>query len=157
MADRVPRLDVASRAKRPKTWNANEKEPDMTQTTRVDAADLPVERWDDPQRGSIAWRTLISANMTPTKGMTCGIAMLDPGDFFALHQHDEPEVYFGLSGDCAVMIDGIAHHLGPQIALFIAGNALHGIRAVEQPVRFFYCFACDSFDQIAYRFAKESA
>lgn len=129
----------------------------MNQTTRVDAADQPIERWDDPQRGSIAWRTLISADLTPTEGLTCGIAMLDPGDHFALHQHAEPELYFGMSGACDVMIDGIPHRLEPEIVLFIAGNALHGISAVDQPVRFFYCFARDRFDQITYRFAKDAA
>jgi quercetin dioxygenase-like cupin family protein len=156
MAGRVPRLDIASRTKRPKTI-PSKKEQTMNKTTRVDATALPAQRWDDPDRGSITWHTMISADVTPTQSLTCGIASLQPGDHFSLHQHDEAELYFGISGGCDVTIDGVVHRLEPEIVLFIAGNAMHGILKVEQPVRFFYCFARDSFDQIAYRFLKDRA
>ena len=155
MAGGVPRSDVAAGANQPKTKSGRSNEQQMNKTTRVDAAVLPVERWDDPSRGAITWQTLISAGTTATQGLICGIASLKPGDDLALHQHTEPEIYIGVAGECDVVVDGVSHQLGPEIVLFIAGNALHGIKAVDQPVRFFYCFARDGFDQIAYRFPKD--
>ena len=75
-----------------------------------------------------------------------------PGQFFAFHHHAEPEVYFGLEGTGIVLIDGTPHELKPGVALFIPGNAVHGIPMAIEPLRFFYTFATDSFDTITYHF-----
>lgn len=125
----------------------------MTQVVLVDEADRPTERWDTPARGSIAWKTLISGDVTATDTLVCGIAIMGAGDTFALHSHPQPEVYFGLEGAVMVHIDGTAHRLAPGVALFIPGNAVHGVLLADQPVRWFYTFAADAFGDIAYTFA----
>lgn len=116
---------------------------------------LPKEYWHDPGRGSICWQTLISAEITPTNSLVCGVATLEIGDDFALHHHAEPEVYFGIEGEAAVSVDGEACHLAPGVAIYIPANAVHGIAAVAMKLRYFYVFAADSFDTIDYRFATE--
>ncbi len=68
----------------------------MPTATVVDFAALPDERWDDPARGTIRFRTLVSAPATDSDEITCGVAMMAAGDTFALHSHPQPEVYFGL-------------------------------------------------------------
>ena len=123
---------------------------------RVDAASLPVERWDDPARGTIRFRTLISAPTTQTTGIVCGVAMLAVGETFALHSHAEPEVYFGLEGTGEVLIDGMPHSLAPGVALYIPGGAVHGVPLAKTPMTWFYTFAADRFDDIRYRFLHES-
>ncbi len=128
----------------------------MPTATRVDAALLPDERWDDPARGTIRYRTLISSPATDTCSIVCGVAIMAAGDTFALHSHAEPEVYFGLEGTGEVMIDGVAHELAPGVALFIPGGAVHGVPLALSPLRWFYTFATDSFDTIRYRFVHES-
>ena len=66
-----------------------------TTPTRLDAATLKEERWDVQARGSIRFRTLFSAQDTPTDSLVGGIAMLSAGDTFLLHSHAHAEVYNG--------------------------------------------------------------
>lgn len=128
----------------------------MTIPVQVDAALLPDERWEDPARGTIRYRTLISAPQTDTDRITCGVAMLDQGDTFALHSHPQPEVYFGLEGSGEVLIDGVAHRLAPGVALYIPGGAVHGVPLARSALKWFYTFAADSFTEITYNFPHES-
>jgi mannose-6-phosphate isomerase-like protein (cupin superfamily) len=123
---------------------------------RVDAADLPIERWEDQRRGTITFHTLISAPATASKDLVCGIAMLSKGDTFVLHSHPQAEVYFGLDGEDDVLIDGIPHRLAPGVALYIPGGAVHGIPQASADLRWFYTFAADSFSQINYHFPHEA-
>ena len=117
-----------------------------------DLADLQLEGWDTPGRGSICWQTLFTAGVTQTNSLVCGVATLEPGDDFALHSHHEPEVYFGVEGETTVMVDGTPCRLAPGAAIFIPSNAVHGIASVSERVRFFYVFAADRFEDITYTF-----
>lgn len=128
----------------------------MTTPTLVDEAALPVVLWDDPVRGTIRFRTLISAPQTDTSGIVCGVAMMALGDRFEMHAHPEPEVYFGLTGVGEVVIDGAPHRLAPGVALYIPGGAMHGITVLEAPLKWTYIFAADSLADIRYHFASET-
>ena len=120
---------------------------------RLDSATLPFATWDDPAKGTLHWQSLFSGGETPTDSLTCGIATIRPGEHFALHRHAHAEVYFGLEGRGTVLIDGKPHELAPGVALFIPGNAEHGVPSVTEPLRWFYVFAADSFDEITYHFS----
>jgi mannose-6-phosphate isomerase-like protein (cupin superfamily) len=126
-----------------------------TVATRIDAQDCAPARWEDPARGTLSWRTLISADLTPTDSLVCGVAEMQPGESFALHRHAEPEVYFGIEGVGDVVIDGVTHRLAPGVALYIPSMAEHGVPEVSGPLRWFYAFARDRFDQITYHFTQE--
>ena len=122
---------------------------------RIDAQDCAPARWDDPARGTLSWRTLISGEMTPSDALVCGIAEMQAGETFALHRHAEPEVYFGLEGAGDVLIDGVPHRLAPGVALYIPGMAEHGVPVATEAMRWFYTFARDRFDEITYHFTHE--
>lgn len=114
-----------------------------------------LETWDDPVRGTVRWRTLLSADRTPTTSMTVGVAEIEPGrpEAFYPHRHAESEVYYVLAGRGIVMIDGREHPVRPGTALFIPGDAEHGVRNTgTELLRLLYAFAVDSFDQIEYVF-----
>ena len=128
----------------------------MTTAVRMDAATLPDERWNDPARGTIRFRTLVSAPATDTRELVCGVAMLAPGETFALHSHPQAEVYFGLDGTGEVLVDGVPHRLAPGVALYIPGGAVHGVPLASAPLRWFYTFAADSFADIRYTFVHET-
>ncbi len=119
---------------------------------RLDTTTLPLATWDDPAQGTVHWQSIFSRGQTDTNSLTCGVGIIKPGEHFAMHRHTHAEVYFGLEGTGTVMIDGTPHTLSPGVALFIPGNAEHGIPAVTEPLRWFYTFAADSFDEITYRF-----
>lgn len=116
----------------------------------------PDECWDDPARGTIRFRTLISAPETDTRELVCGVAMMAPGETFALHSHSHAEVYFGLEGTGEVLVDGIAHPLAPGVALYIPGGAVHGVPVARAPLKWFYTFAADRFADIDYHFPHEN-
>lgn len=128
----------------------------MPSPTAVDANRLPDECWDDPSRGSIRFRTLFSAPKTDSDSLTCGVAIMAKGDTFPLHSHPQAEVYFGLDGEGDVLVDGVAHRLAPGIALYIPGGAVHGVPVADGPLRWFYCFAADSFGDIRYSFISQT-
>lgn len=123
--------------------------------SRVDENALQDEQWEDQTRGTIRFRTLISAPETPTDSLVCGIAMMSAGDTFVLHSHAHAEVYYGLEGEGEVTINGEQHRLAPGVALFIPGGAMHGIPLATGHLKWFYTFAADSFADIQYRFPHE--
>lgn len=119
---------------------------------RIDSTTLPHQTWDDPAKGTLSWQSLFSRGVTDTDSLTCGIATIRKGEHFAAHRHAHAEVYFGLEGRGTVVVDGQPHELSPGVALFIPGNAEHGIPQADETLRWFYTFAADSFDEILYRF-----
>lgn len=127
------------------------------ETVFVDPADLPVERFADSSFGTVHWRTVFCGDRTPTEAMTCGLASLETGDYLALHRHAPPEIYFGVSGTARVVIDGVSHVLRPGTAVFIPGNAVHGIFAEDGPASFFYVFATDRFSEVEYNILPDIA
>lgn len=118
--------------------------------------DGPLDFWDD-DRGRLSFASLLSADRTPTSGMTVGVAVLRPGERLALHRHEPAEVYLILEGRVEMTLDGAVHELDSGAVVFIPGNVTHGVRAVgDVTARFFYVLASDSFDDVQYDFSPAS-
>jgi mannose-6-phosphate isomerase-like protein (cupin superfamily) len=121
--------------------------------TVIHEALVPPDGWNDPRRGRLKWRTLFSQGLTPTEGITCGVAELGPGDRLERHRHAPPEVYYVVAGEGVVFLDGSEIMVKAGAAVFIPGMAEHGVRQTgKAPLRFFYVFAVDSFDSVDYLF-----
>jgi mannose-6-phosphate isomerase-like protein (cupin superfamily) len=121
----------------------------------VNEADVEWEHSHDPAEGILRWRTLTSADRAPTDSLTSGVAEIDPGEQLALHRHAQAEIYYLLQGRGIMTIDGMERPVGPGMAVFIPGNAEHGIRNVgTETLRFFYAFAVNSFDQVEYVYER---
>lgn len=111
--------------------------------------DCPEEGWGD----LVTWRTLISADRTPTEALTVGTAEIQPGapTDGARHRHEAPEVYYFLTGAGLVDIAGTEHPVEPGTAVFIPSNEWHFVTNTgSEPLRLLYAFAVDRFDDIAY-------
>lgn len=121
----------------------------------VQEESCPLEGWDDPVRGKVAWRTLLSGDRTPTSQLTLGVTELGPGQPspFLPHRHAQAEIYYVLSGEGVVTLGGVEHALRAGSSVFIPGNALHGARNTGREVlRMLYVFAADSFSDVHYFF-----
>jgi mannose-6-phosphate isomerase-like protein (cupin superfamily) len=106
---------------------------------------------------ALSWRTLIDKNLTPTSGMTAGVIDMLPGAVGKLHWHAQAEIYFVLSGQGRVEIDGISHALKSESLVFIPGNAPHALTNTgQEDLRIFYIFAADGMADITYVFPDGS-
>jgi quercetin dioxygenase-like cupin family protein len=106
-----------------------------------------------PVRGPAEWKTLISAGLTRSEGLTLGVARLPPGGSLHRHHHAQHEAYFVLEGTGIVTIDGRPRVVAPGAAVFIPGNALHSVTATgERHLRFAYVLVADAFEDVEYVF-----
>lgn len=119
----------------------------------INAAQVPFEGGTDPAYGTVRWRTLVNGNPDAPKEFVLGVAEFEAGGTLLPHRHDPAEFYFGLEGSGIVTIDGVEHDIGPGIALYVPGNAEHGVVAGPDGLRFSYGFAEPSFGGITYRFS----
>ena len=120
----------------------------------ISERDVARDSWDDATKGVLGFRTLFSAGTTATRALTAGIADLDPGGWLGLHRHAPAEIYYIVEGHGTSTLDGAGHAVSAGTAVYIPGGAEHGIRNTgPAPLRFFYAFAVDSFDEVTYRFS----
>lgn len=118
-----------------------------------------VERatWSDPIRGEVGFRTLFGGALRTTD-FTAGVTELEVGGWLGHHRHEPSEIYYVLSGEGVLSVDGQEHPVRAGTAAFIPSNSEHAIRnATNDRLRFFYVFAVDSFEQIEYRFTAGRA
>jgi mannose-6-phosphate isomerase-like protein (cupin superfamily) len=121
----------------------------------VHESECDVEDWSASGRDGVSWRTLLSADRTPTDSLTMGIAEIAPGspDEFHLHHHEPAEAYFILSGTGAMSIDGEVQNVRTGSAIFVPSNSVHAIANTgDEVLRLLYVFAVDSFDDVTYVF-----
>ena len=130
----------------------------MSEPSFVDEAEREWETWPDTlveERGHIFWKTLVSGDVTPSDGLTLGVARLAPGEELRAHRHEQAEVYLVTSGEALVTVDGEARSVGPGAAVFIPGNAVHSCANTgANELRFAYVFAADSFADVEYVFEQ---
>ena len=58
-------------------------------------------------------------------------------------------MYYGLEGNARVTAGGREFLLSEGVALFIPGDIEHAVHA-DQPARFFFAFAADSYSDVEY-------
>ena len=130
---------------------------ERTSSLIAGAGDRSREGWSTPDRGDATWFTLFSSDITPTRSLSAGIMELLPkGEGLKLHRHAQPEIYYVAEGAGAVTIDGIETVVSAGCAVFIPGDAEHGIRNMADTVlRIFYVFPTDCFSEVIYRFPDQ--
>ncbi|MBP0483798.1 cupin domain-containing protein [Sagittula sp. M10.9X] len=121
----------------------------------ANADHAPLEGGEDPAFGTVRWRTIFDADRTATSAMVLGVAEFGPEGTLAPHRHAPAEIYFGLSGNGVVTIDGVAHGIAPGVALYLPPDVEHGTVAGPEGLRFLYVFPRDRFAEVEYRFTAE--
>lgn len=115
--------------------------------------DAPLETWDPGNAPGVSWRTLTSADRTPSAELTSGVCFLQVGGKLPRHHHTQAEVYHFIAGTCAVRVDDELFTVNAGDTVFVPGSAWHEIANVGDDVaQLFYVFATASFDQIEYHY-----
>jgi len=120
----------------------------------VRAEDLPEEGGVDPTVGTVTWRTMISADRTPSCDLTIGIAEFPPHGTLNAHRHLPPEFYLGLSGTGVVTIEGVPHVISKNVGVYIPANAEHDVLAGSKGLSMAYGFAQAAFTDVDYVFSN---
>src|SRR3712207_6249897 len=99
----------------------------MSEPLVVHVSDIALEQWSDPVRGHVGFRTLLGGPDTRTADFTAGVTELEPGGWLGLHRHEPSELYFVLTGDGVMTIDGAEHAVSAGTAAYIPGDREHAI------------------------------
>jgi mannose-6-phosphate isomerase-like protein (cupin superfamily) len=104
-------------------------------------------------QGSMSWFNLFDSTISPTKGMTVGIAEVPPGGSGTAHWHSQAEVYYILLGHGHMDIDDISYPVQQDDAIYVPGNAKHNIfNKSDAVLKILYIFPTDSLNEIEYQF-----
>jgi quercetin dioxygenase-like cupin family protein len=99
----------------------------------------------------VTWRTLTSADRTPTRTLTSGVCEIEPGCALDLHRHPPLELYYFLEGTGVVRLGDREQRVGPGTTIAIPGDVPHAIRNDGTSLlKLFYVFPVDSFSEVVY-------
>lgn len=114
----------------------------------VEEAEAPIEGGEDD---GVTWRTLTSADRTPTALITSGVCEILPGGALQIHRHSALELYYFLEGTGVVTLGSGEHAVRPGTTISIPADTAHGIRNDGACVlKLFYAFPVDSFAEVVY-------
>ncbi len=114
----------------------------------IEEREVALESGED--RG-VVWRTLTSADRTPTGDLTSGVCEIEPGCELALHRHPPLELYYFLAGRGVVTLGSRDHPVQTGSTVSIPGNTPHRIRNTGTAVlKLFYVFPTASFSDVEY-------
>jgi quercetin dioxygenase-like cupin family protein len=119
----------------------------------VQSDTVPLEAWEADKAPGVSWRTLTSADRTPSRELSSGVCYLQVNGELPRHHHAQAEVYHFIAGTCGVLVNDELFTVNAGDTVFIPGNAWHQITNVGNDMaQLFYCFATASFDQIEYHY-----
>jgi quercetin dioxygenase-like cupin family protein len=110
-----------------------------------------VDPADEGREPKIRWRTLISADRTPSKGISFGVYEVPPGAEMAPHRHHPQEVYYITGGEAELFLDGVWRPLRRGDVVYIPGDAVHGTRnRGTSTCTIVWAFPTDTYEEIEY-------
>lgn len=121
--------------------------------TIVRTKDIELDHWDDPVRGRVSWKTLLSADRTPSDSLVCGIACFDDAGILKEHRHPQSEMIHVLSGSGTARIDDLEYPMQPGDTIFVPGGMRHGFRSSGKGMSLLYVFGAHDFTEIDYEFS----
>jgi oxalate decarboxylase/phosphoglucose isomerase-like protein (cupin superfamily) len=105
----------------------------------------------DGDTAAVCWRTLVSADRTPTAGVTFGVCEVPPGAQLHPHHHRPAEVYYVTAGEAEVLMYGEWRVMRPGDVGYHPGDAVHAIRNTgPRTFVLVYAFPADAFSDIEY-------
>jgi len=116
--------------------------------------DMAVDAWE----GIVSWRTLLSADQTPSAGITMGVATIAPSSSVvgARHHHAQHEAYYFLHGHGEAIVGDATFPVHAGSVVFVPGDTPHFVRNTgDIDLRLLYVFATDQFSDVVYCYDNE--
>lgn len=161
LLQRLPALFGVHRSKKqPSPRKATTIRPLILSSAEISSQ--PIESFADASRGILTWRTLLSVPKTPTSKLIAGMAVCpakaalneQKEGHLCAHRHEQPEIYYIISGQGLMEIEGEEFDVDKGSVVYIPGNAEHGIRSIDtsEDLIWLYVFPGDGFEEVVYRF-----
>lgn len=121
--------------------------PNMSATRWAVASDFdPWELWEPSlgQRG-IHWKNLFDHVRGGHTEMMVGVCFLPPGSRYTRHFHDQPEIYYVLSGHGDIYAGDDAYKATPGSFVYLPKKCIHGaVTHGNQPLKMLYVFGTET-------------
>ena len=128
---------------------------------QVDILNNPKTRWAvaeefepwvpwEPSKGfkGMCIRDLFDLERGSCKEMMVGTCMLSPGAHYTLHYHDQPEIYYPLSGRGIVYVGDSKIEAFPGIAIYVGKRVVHGADTLgTEALRMFWIYGTETTGQ----------
>lgn len=103
----------------------------------------------EPSKGfRVRTRHLFDQKLGHAQDMMVGIGEIDPGIHYTLHYHDQPEIYYILSGRGVIYVGDSAFDVSPGSTLYIGARVIHGADSLgEGPLRLYYIYGAETAGQ----------
>jgi quercetin dioxygenase-like cupin family protein len=99
----------------------------------------------------VRWRTLVSAERTPSSGVAMGVMEVPPGSQLAPHWHTPQEVYYVVAGEGEVYLDGAWLAARAGDVAYLPGGHVHGARnRGTSEFRVVWVFPVDDYEAVVY-------
>jgi quercetin dioxygenase-like cupin family protein len=106
---------------------------------------------EDAEEPGVRWRQLVSADRTPSRGLSFGVFEVLPGSELSPHRHGPQEVYYVLAGRAEIYRDGAWEPLERGDVAYIPEGAVHGVRnRGDESIVLVWAFPTDTYDEIEY-------
>jgi quercetin dioxygenase-like cupin family protein len=109
--------------------------------------------YDDERSGpdELRWRTLVSGDRTPSRGLSLGVLEVPPGAELAPHHHRPQEVYYLTEGRAEVYLEGEWRDAEAGDVVYVPGDAVHGVRNRGAALcRLVWAFPTDTYTEVEY-------
>ena len=99
----------------------------------------------------IRWRTLLSGDKTPTKGVSMGTLEVPPGASLLSHYHSPLEVYYLTEGKGQLLCGERIKNIRAGDIVYIPEKEIHGVKNISDHVlKLIWVFPRDNYYDIAY-------
>ncbi|MFI4986138.1 MAG: cupin domain-containing protein [Alphaproteobacteria bacterium] len=79
------------------------------------------------------------------RDLITGLGLIDPGTHYTLHYHDQPEIYYIVSGEGIVYVAGEEVSVRRGSCLDIGGKVVHGADSLgSEPLGIYYVYGCEN-------------
>lgn len=82
---------------------------------------------------------LVNPATTGSKNIGTSMCYLNPGEEIMQHRHEYEEVYFILSGEGTMVLEGETIHLEKNLSVYVPSNAMHGQKNDGQEPLLIHC------------------
>ncbi len=115
------------------------------------------EEGEEGRTDVIRWKTLVSGDSTPTRGITFGVFEIPHGAGLPAHHHAPQEIYYVTEGSGILLLGDRHIDVVPGSVIYIPERMVHGIwNRGSETLTLTWIFPTDTYAEIEYTMLEET-